>query len=184
MLPAGLTLNTLTPLAQIPVELQRLARCAINAHRNAYCPYSNFAVGAALLHKDLKITAGCNYENCTLKGCCAEVCAIVKGNSEGRRTATAVAVYGCSKAPDVVNLPPPDTVTPPCGFCRQSLVEVADLSNNYEDFLVVLVTLDKERVKLVKLCDIIPLKFGPSNIGMDLSQLANDVELGNEDEKK
>ncbi|RNF07418.1 cytidine deaminase-like protein [Trypanosoma conorhini] len=178
MWPAGLKLNTLMPLAQLPVELQQLARGAIDAHRNAYCPYSNFAVGAALLQENNKITTGCNYENCVLKGCCAEVCAIVKANSEGLRTAVAVAIYGCSKAANAGSLPPPDTLTPPCGFCRQSLVEVADLSRNYESFLVVLVTFDREHAKLVKLCDLIPLKFAPSDMGMDLSELRGETKLG------
>ncbi|KAH9599358.1 Cytidine and deoxycytidylate deaminase domain [Trypanosoma melophagium] len=175
-------LNTLLPLTQLPAELQQLAQRAIDAHRNAYCPYSNFAVGAALLHKDRSITTGCNYENCTLKGCCAEVCAIVKGNSNGHRTAEAVAIYGRNKNLNAGN-PPSDTLTPPCGFCRQWLVEVADLSNNYEGFIVLLVALDRVHAKLVKLCDLIPLKFGPSNIGMNVSQLAEEVEELTENRK-
>ncbi|KEG10139.1 cytidine deaminase-like protein [Trypanosoma grayi] len=169
-------LNTVLPLAELPVELQKLAQSAVDAHHNAYCPYSNFAVGAALLHDDQKITAGCNYENCVYKGCCAEVCAIVKGNSQGHRTADAVAIYGCSKAPNAAN-PPPDTLTPPCGFCRQSLIEVADLSDNLDRFLVVLVTFDKKHAKVIKLSELVPLKFGPSNIGMDISKLAKGAQL-------
>ncbi|RNF10212.1 cytidine deaminase-like protein [Trypanosoma rangeli] len=184
MWPAGLKLNSLIPLAQLPVELQSLARGAIDAHRKAYCPYSNFAVGAALLHNDLKITTGCNYENCVLKSCCAELCAIVKSNSEGLRKATAVAIYGRSKTSNAKSLPPPDTLTPPCGVCRQSLVEVADLSNNYESFLVVLVSLDRQHAKVLKLCDLIPLKFGPSDIGMNVSQLQEQVEADEEISKK
>lgn len=185
MWSSGLALNTILPLAQLPAELQRLARCAVQAHRNAYCPYSNFAVGAALLHTDGEITTGCNYENCTFKGSCAEACAIVKSNSEGRRTAEAVAVYGRKKTMQDTNATiPADTLTPPCGLCRQLLVEVADLSNNYESFLVVLVTYDQERAKVVKLCDLIPLKFGPSNLGMNASQLASDVWMSGKESTK
>ncbi|KAK7195096.1 cytidine deaminase-like protein [Novymonas esmeraldas] len=164
-------LNQLVGLARLPAEMQRAAAAAVAAHRNSYAPYSNFSVGAALLHDDGSVTAGCNYENCTLQSCCAERCAIVRANVEGRRCAEAVAVYGRGYgAAAAAHPPPPDTLCTPCGLCRQLLVEVADLSHNFEDFVVVLVSFDTLQAKVVRLADLMPAKFGPSDMGMDVAQ--------------
>lgn len=162
--------NVLVPLAQLPAALQAAASAAIEAHKSAYQPYSNFSVGAALLHPDDSITKGCNYENCTLQSCCAERCAIVRANIEGRRTAKAVAVYGRSALPTVQA--PADSLCTPCGLCRQLLVEVADLSLNYDSFEVILVSSDQKHAKVTRLAELIPEKFGPADIGMDLQKLS------------
>lgn len=163
-------LNALLPLSKFPPAVQNVAKAAIQAHERAYQPYSNFSVGAALLHKDDTITQGCNYENCTLQSCCAERCAIVRANIEGKRTAKAVAVYGRSMLPSVQA--PADSLCTPCGLCRQLLVEVADLSQNYDSFEVILVSNDQQHAKIIKLADLIPEKFGPADIGMDLQKLS------------
>lgn len=162
--------NVLLPLTKFPAAVQNAAKAAIEAHKHAYQPYSNFCVGAALLHLDDSITKGCNYENCTFQSCCAERCAIVRANIEGKRTAKAVAVYGRSTLPAVKA--PADSICPPCGLCRQLLVEVADLSQNYETFEVILVSNDEKNAKVFKLSDLIPQKFGPGDIGMDLQKLS------------
>eukprot|EP00796_Vickermania_ingenoplastis_P003804 gene3804-2690_t len=164
-------LNTLLPLSKYSPAIQSAAKAAIEAHKRAYQPYSNFSVGAALLHLDDTVTAGCNYENCTLQSCCAERCAIVRANIEGRRTAKAVAVYGRSMLPAASGTPG-DALCTPCGLCRQLLVEVADLSQNYDSFEVVLVSHDQGHAKVVKLADLIPEKFGPADIGMNLQELS------------
>ena len=73
----------------------KLARAALDARQNAYCPYSHFAVGAAVLAKSGKIYAGCNIENATQgPGVCAERAALYKAVSEGEREFAAVAVAG------------------------------------------------------------------------------------------
>lgn len=87
------------------------AREALN---NAYCPYSKYRVGAAVLTEKGNIYTGCNIEN----GCygatnCAERTAVFKAVSEGERSFTAIAVFT-----DEGN-PPPF----PCGICRQVLTE-------------------------------------------------------------
>lgn len=59
---------------------------AIKAKDKAYCPYSNFKVGCALLTKNNKIYTGCNVENASYGLCvCAERVAICKAVSEGDR---------------------------------------------------------------------------------------------------
>jgi cytidine deaminase len=89
------------------------AALAVRAH--AHAPYSNFRVGAAVEDAAGRIHTGCNVENATYGlTVCAERVAIFKAISEGvkphefRRVAVAAAT---------------DTLTPPCGACRQILWE-------------------------------------------------------------
>ncbi|XP_063063760.1 cytidine deaminase a [Engraulis encrasicolus] len=80
----------------------------------AYCPYSKFRVGAALLTPDGTIFTGCNVENaCYNLGMCAERVAISKAVSEGHRSFRAIAI-----ASDLN-----EQVISPCGGCRQFMRE-------------------------------------------------------------
>lgn len=86
------------------------------AKSQAYCPYSNFRVGAALLTENGNIIQGCNVENASYTlGICAERCAIFKAVSEGNKDITAIAVSTDLK----------DEFTAPCGACRQVIFEFA-----------------------------------------------------------
>lgn len=92
---------------------RELINQAISAAKNAYVPYSKFAVGAALECKDGTVFTGCNVENAVL-GCtiCAERTAVTKAVSEGHRDFKRIAIYADS----------PDYCVP-CGSCRQVLQE-------------------------------------------------------------
>ncbi len=82
---------------------------------NAYAPYSNFKVGAAILGANGKVYAGCNVENVAYpEGTCAEAGAIAAMIADGETVIAEVAVIADS----------PDPV-PPCGGCRQKLAEFA-----------------------------------------------------------
>jgi cytidine deaminase len=90
-----------------------LIAAAKNARENAHAPYSNFRVGAALQAKSGRIYTGCNVENASYGlTICAERVAIVKAVSEGERGFEAIAVVTDT-----------DTLTPPCGACRQFIWE-------------------------------------------------------------
>ena len=92
-----------------------LLAAALAARENAFAPYSKFQVGAALEDSEGRIHTGCNVENATYGlTLCAERVAIFKAISEGvkPRTFRRIAV-----AADT------DTLTPPCGACRQILWE-------------------------------------------------------------
>ena len=101
-------------------DLMELAR---KARENAYCPYSKFAVGAALLCKDGSIYTGCNVENGAYPlGLCAERTAFVKAISDGRKRGDFKAIAICG---DTVESPG-TSPTPPCGACRQVMAEFCD----------------------------------------------------------
>jgi cytidine deaminase len=86
---------------------------AKSARENAYARFSNFKVGAGLRAASGKIYGGCNVENATYGlTVCAERVAIFKAISEGERKFDAIAVVTDT-----------DTLTPPCGACRQIIWE-------------------------------------------------------------
>ncbi len=103
-----------------------LVKAAIAAAANAYAPYSNFHVGAALLLDDGSIVTGANFENASYgMTLCAETVAIAKANSDGQlKQIVAIAVAG---GPEGQVAKAADSITP-CGRCRQIIKEVADLT--------------------------------------------------------
>lgn len=107
------------------VDAATLVEAAITAASNAYAPYSNFHVGAALLLDDDEIVTGSNFENASYgMTLCAETVAIAKANSDGQlRRIVALAVAGGSAGQIAESI---DPITP-CGRCRQIIKEVADL---------------------------------------------------------
>jgi cytidine deaminase len=90
-----------------------LGTAALAAREQALAPYSQFRVGAALEDSDGRVHTGCNIENATYGlTLCAERVAVFKALSEGSRSFRRIAI-----AADT------DTLTPPCGACRQILWE-------------------------------------------------------------
>lgn len=97
-----------------------LVTAAFEARKNAYVPYSKFAVGAALLSADGHIFGGCNIENVTLTPTvCGERAAFFKAISEGVREFSAIAVVGGLADLGEGQV---DFCTP-CGVCRQVMAE-------------------------------------------------------------
>ncbi|MBI3112005.1 MAG: cytidine deaminase [Ignavibacteriales bacterium] len=124
-----------------------LVEAARRAKRRAFAPYSHFHVGAALLSSNGRIYSGCNVEISTYAlTICAERTAIFKAISEGERNFKAIAVV--SDDPDF---------TPPCGACRQVLM---DLAGNI-DFLMIN---GKGAVKVLSMKTLLPHAFGKKNL--------------------
>ena len=103
------------PPALTSAEIAHLNQQALDTAQNAYAPYSNFRVGAAVLLTDGTIVTGCNVENASYRlTVCAEQAAI----------ATAVSLHGPKiliRAIAVANLN--DAASQPCGACRQTIHE-------------------------------------------------------------
>jgi cytidine deaminase len=96
-----------------PVKDDPLIAAALAAREHAWAPFSNFRVGAALEDETGRIFTGCNVENATYGlSVCAERTAVLKAISEGARKFRRVAVSADT-----------DSLTPPCGACRQILWE-------------------------------------------------------------
>lgn len=88
-----------------------LMRAAERARKNAYAPYSNFTVGAALLTKSGRVITGSNVENASYGlSMCAERVAVFKAATDGEREFVAIAV-ACRRGASAA----------PCGACRQVL---------------------------------------------------------------
>jgi len=98
------------------IDWNILVTAAREAREHAYAPYSNYAVGAALLSGTGQIFTGCNVENASYGLClCAERSAVAAMVAAGERAIRAIAVVTDGPVPG-----------PPCGMCRQVLAEFAD----------------------------------------------------------
>lgn len=95
--------------------LQELIETATQARLQSIAPFSNFLVGAALKTEAGKVYTGCNVESASYGlTVCAERVAIWKALSEGERQFTELAIVADT-----------DSLTPPCGTCRQIIWEFA-----------------------------------------------------------
>lgn len=91
---------------------KRLIVAALKARKNAYCPYSRYAVGAAVLTASGRVYSGCNIENSSYGlSICAERTAIFAAVAAGDKKIRALCV--ATRSPK------------PCGACRQVLMEFA-----------------------------------------------------------
>jgi cytidine deaminase len=127
----------------------QLVALAFSMLDRAYCPYSRFPVGAALLCADGSVFTGCNVENAAYGSTiCAERTALVKAVSEGHRDDfTRIAIAGNS-----------DDFCWPCGACRQVLSEFAP-------GLTVLAARRDGQFRVLPLADLLPNSFGPKTLG-------------------
>ena len=136
------------------MDRERLGRLALEARKNAYAPYSHFAVGAALLTKNGKVYTGCNIENAAFSPTsCGERTAFFKAVSEGEREFLAIAVAGGRTGEN------PENPCPPCGVCRQVMREFCDPAT----FRVILASGPDNWVSY-RLEELLPLGFGPENL--------------------
>lgn len=94
---------------------EKMLRLARQAFASAYCPYSQFAVGACILTDQGNYYTGCNVENISYpEGTCAETGAIATMAAAGERAIAEILIIADG-----------DDLITPCGGCRQRLLEFA-----------------------------------------------------------
>lgn len=132
-----------SPLPKVTIE--RLLRSAHSARKHAHCPYSEFAVGAAIIAASGKIYKGVNVENASFGATiCAERTAITAAVSAGEREFTAIAVVADGEKPPT-----------PCGACLQVMAEFCK-----PDLPILLQTATAPKVtKRFRLSELLPETF-------------------------
>ena len=143
-------------------EERELAVAAMAARKNAYAPYSKFAVGAALRTQDGHIFLGSNQENVNFKGSCAERVALDAASTAGYKThIRTIAICGSLQDDEhVVELA--NGPISPCGQCRQDLKEVEDVG--HEPLIILLVSATSVR-RFVGMHNLLPFGVGPKGLG-------------------
>jgi cytidine deaminase len=122
-----------------------LIEAASAVQKQAYCEYSGFYVGAALLDEQGRMHVGCNVENSAYPlGSCAEAGAIAAMVANGGRTISVIAVVGGNEG----NWP-----CTPCGGCRQRIHEFAD------EHTRILVLDDSKEWKTYSIAELLPASF-------------------------
>lgn len=127
--------------------MRALSERAMAAMDRAYAPYSNFHVGAALLGTDGSVTEACNVENAAFPaGTCAERAALACAVARGVRTFRTLVIATSADQP-----------TPPCGMCRQALIEFSP------DLEIVSMTRNGKEARW-RLSDLLPQAFTPASL--------------------
>ena len=132
---------------------KQLIEISIEQLKYSYTPYSGFKVGAALLAKNGSVYTGCNIENAAYTPTnCAERTAFFKAVSEGVKEFDAICIVG---GKDGVLT----EYAPPCGVCRQVMMEFCDP----ETFQIIL-AVSKDKYDVFTLRELFPLGFGPADL--------------------
>jgi cytidine deaminase len=130
-----------------PKQKNELIERAQEIRANSYSPYSQYAVGSALLTKNNKIFTGVNVENASYPiSMCAERSAIFNAVSEGEREFVVIVVAT-------------DGGGSPCGACRQVMAEFG------LETRVITVDRDNEIVLDTTVEDLLPAAFQPEDLG-------------------
>uniref|UniRef100_A0A673HHJ2 Cytidine deaminase n=1 Tax=Sinocyclocheilus rhinocerous TaxID=307959 RepID=A0A673HHJ2_9TELE len=154
-------MGILTLLHQITHAIRynpkELVQKSQEAKEQAYCPYSKFRVGAAVLTSDGTVFTGCNVENASYPlGLCAERTAISKAVSEGYISFKAIAI-----ASDLE-----DRFISPCGACRQFMREFGSQWDVY-------MSKSDGSYKLMTVEELLPSSFGPDDLRKGKNPVGN-----------
>ncbi|MFN9202045.1 MAG: cytidine deaminase [Gemmatimonas sp.] len=137
----------MTPL---PSQHEPLRQAADAARANAWAPYSRFHVGAALDSDEGRMFVGCNVENASYPaGTCAERVALGAAIAAGARQFVRIVITTEAADP-----------TPPCGICRQALVEFAPM-------LEIFAVSPDGRTARWSLAELLPVPFTPASLAHD-----------------
>jgi cytidine deaminase len=142
---------------ELSSEYQQLISLAREATLKAYAPYSNFNVGASVLLANGEIFSANNQENAAYpSGLCAERVAIFYANSNYPDVPVKAIAVCASNSNGILNTP-----VPPCGACRQVLLET---EMRFESPIEVILV-GKQRLHVIKnIAQLLPLNFLKGNL--------------------
>ncbi|CAI4229459.1 unnamed protein product [Auanema sp. JU1783] len=126
---------------------QVLVQKSKDVMKNAYCAYSKFPVGAAILAEDGSVILGANHENASYGGTiCAERSAMCAALTAGHRKFKSIAI--CTELPDPAS---------PCGLCRQFLIE-------FGNYKVILCSSTSDKLMVTSTKELLPHAFTPASL--------------------
>ncbi|MEO7654675.1 MAG: cytidine deaminase [Sphingomicrobium sp.] len=140
---------------------KQLIAAARAAALRAYAPYSRFSVGCAIVSIDGELVTGANMENaCYRLGVCAEISALTAAQASfGLDKIARIAVAGGSLLSGKLS---GELAVTPCGGCRQSILEAAQLSGT--DIEILCASGDGRQVERHRISELLPHGFGPANL--------------------
>lgn len=155
-----LTIQTIIKVFQyneLDEEDRKLIDLAKDATRRSYAPYSKFSVGAAALLANGEIVTGTNQENAAYpSGLCAERTTLFYANSQYPDQAVKTLAIAARTENDFLDSP-----IPPCGACRQVILETEKRYNQPIRILLY----GKENIYLVEgIEDLLPLSFSKKDM--------------------
>lgn len=138
---------------------QQLIDAAKAATNRSYAPYSNFSVGAAAILANGIVITGTNQENAAYpSGLCAERTTLFYANSQYPDQAIFTLAIAARTKEDFVNDP-----IPPCGACRQVILET---EKRYNQPIRILLFGKKLIYEIKSIRDLLPLSFNASNMNL------------------
>lgn len=140
-------------------QIEELREAAKTASRHAYCRYSGFSVGAAVLTKSGGVVPGCNVENASYGlTICAERNAIFSAVATGESEILAVGIYTPTPFP-----------TAPCGSCRQVIYE-------FGKEIEIISFCGGDKFSIWKIEELLPFAFGQQDLG-ETGEATHDEQL-------
>jgi cytidine deaminase len=145
-------------VSELPEEMQTALEKARTERNNAYAPYSKYGVCAIIVTENENIIDEVNSETCNIDSICAEAGAIDNWTKiVPREKINYVIVAGI---PLDEKEPREDVYVTPCGRCRQRLYE-----HCADDTIIIGSNEPVTKVRVYKMCDLLPFAFRPENLG-------------------
>ena len=142
---------------ELDAELRQLVEIAKQKTQDAYCPYSHFHVGAAVLLADGQIVTGANQENAAYpSGLCAERTTLFAANANHPQTPVIALALACYTNGHFTK-----DVASPCGACRQVMLET---EKRFGTPIKVILYSEAGCYVFDSAADLLPLSFAANNL--------------------
>lgn len=159
-------------VSDLDVDELELCQAAKEFAENAYAPYSDFHVGAAVRMSDGQVFGGANMENaCYGLGICAEVAALASANTATKEKVYEIAVYGRNASSNLIF----EDLVLPCGRCRQLIHEASVRAGR--DIKILSCNEEMNRFARTSISELLPAAFGPGNLGKIIEVGQEESEL-------